>query len=149
MPRTPGTSYGRAAMLGVLISLLLTICAGVYLFVARYGTESLPGGLGMRDSAAEAPRLARITLLTILLISALLILLFVIGCYLFIRIGRIVRNPMGGKPTPYVDAWKNYRLTDEQIAAATAEHEPDDEDRDGSAGPDSTPPEPKPPSSES
>ncbi|MCK4342941.1 MAG: hypothetical protein KAY37_14605 [Phycisphaerae bacterium] len=148
MTRKPGPSYGRAAMFGVLIALLLTICAGAYLIVARRGVENLP--VGIDDPEAENYRVARLTvLLTILLISALLILLFVLGCYLLIRVGRIVRRPIAGQPTPYVDAWKGYRLTEEEIAAATTEHPPDDEPGGGAAEPDSPPsdPDPQPPSS--
>ncbi len=123
MTRSPQTSYGRAAILGVLIALVLIVCAGVYLFMARFGVTGAGAALG--DPELESRRLARLTiLLTILLVSALLILLFVVGAYLVIRAGRIIRSPLAGKPTEYVDAWKHYRLTDEQIAAATAEHPP-------------------------
>jgi hypothetical protein len=122
MPRSPGPTYGRAAMLGVLIALVLTVSAGVYMFMARYATDALPEDPLAADPQAELQQVKRlILLLTILLISCLLILLFVVGSYLLIRVGRFVRQPVAGKPTEYVDAWQQYRLTDEQIAAATAE----------------------------
>ena len=147
MPSPTGRTYGRAAMLGVLLALLLTISAAVYAYVARYGTESLPASLGGGDPVAEVRRLNRLTiLLAILLISALLLLLFVVGSYLVIRIGHIIRTPVGGKPTPYVDAWQSYRVTEEEIAAATAEDTPerppgDDSAPPADAGPDDGPPE--------
>lgn len=131
MSTPPTPSYGRAAVIGVLVALLLTIAAAVYAFATRYQLTSPAPQFGVMDPAAEAQQRTRITvLLAILLISALLLLLFVIGCYLVIRIGRVVRRPVAGAPTEYVDAWRQYRLTDEQIAAATDEppdtdtHEP-------------------------
>ena len=123
-------------MLGVLLALLLTISAAVYVYVARYGTGSPPGLLGGGDPAAEEQHVHRLPiLLIILLISALLLLLFVIGSYLVIRIGHIIRTPVGGKPTPYVDAWQSYRVTDEEIAAATAEDTPERPSGDDAAPP--------------
>lgn len=142
MSRPPG-SYGHAAMLGVLAALLLLITAGVFLFMSRYGAEVPSSELALTDPAADARRVARDTiLLTILLISALLILLFVVGCYLVLRVGRIVRRPTAGGPTPYVDAWRSYRLTDDQIASATAE-EPEPPPPTGPSTP--RPEEPQPP----
>ena len=141
MPKPLGSTYGRAAMLGVLIALLLTISTGVYVFMARMGARGQALGVIVDDPVAETRRLAHLTLLlTILLISVLLILLFVIGCYLVIRVGRYVRSPISGQPTTYVDAWQNYRLTDEQIEAATAE-QPPDEDPDRGPGTAGEPPE--------
>jgi hypothetical protein len=142
MPAAP-RSYGRAAIIGVVVSLVLLICAGVYAFLAQSANSATE--LGLFDPAAEQHYLKRkILLLTILLVSALLILLFVIGCYFVLRIGGLVRRPVAGAPTPYVDAWRGYRITDEQIAAATAEppENPGDAARPGSGPP---PPPRKPP----
>lgn len=117
-------SYGRAALIGVLLGLLLVITAGVYVHIGRLeASGSLAADAG--DPEAEARRIARLTvLLAVLLISALLLLLFVVGSYLVIRIGRMLQTPVGGPPTTYVDAWQSYRVTPEQIAAATEEDEP-------------------------
>lgn len=122
-------SPGHAATLLVLLMLVLMTCAAVYIVVARIGQG--PPALGplredIGDEAAAMLRTQQLTvLLTILLISALLILLFVLGAYLLLRVGRIIaRQRVGGKPTTYVDAWGSYRLTDEQIARATAEDPP-------------------------
>jgi hypothetical protein len=58
-----------------------------------------------------------------LLLTALLLMVFIIGSYFMLQIGRRLRQrdrePSG--PTPYVDAWSNYRITDEQIAEYTRE----------------------------
>jgi hypothetical protein len=144
-------------MLLILGVLLLTTCATVYLLLAQQtrsgmATQSVAMAPTREtiSSDEEAERLAAdahrlITLLSVLLISALLILLFVLGAYLVIRVGQfVVRNPVGGKPTDYVDAWSHYRLTDEQISAATAEGK---NDRDTGSSPpegDSPPPAPDP-----
>ncbi len=124
MQSKPG-SAGRTATMLVLAALILIVCAAVYLFVARPARLPAPtDGVSTTEEAArlvaEARRAA--LLLTILLISALLILLYVLGAYLVIRIGQMVaRHQIGGRPTHYVDAWAQYRLTDEQISAATSE----------------------------
>ena len=124
------TTYGRAAMFGVLIALLLAIGIGVYIVLAWFSAPGPPILTAADAAAEETHRVARFSyMLAMLLISALLILLFVIGCYLVIFAGRILRKPVAGKVTEYVDVWQQYRLTEEQIAAATAED------------PDSPPPE--------
>jgi len=75
----------------------------------------------------------------------LFILLFVIGAYLVIRVGQFVaREQVGGKTTAYVDAWQNYRLTDEQISAATEEPKPDRDSNDRPTDPDAPPSGPGP-----
>jgi len=139
---------GRAATIIVLAALLVLISAGVYIAWGRLWASSPPVQLQEQDEIAAWRHSRQLTmLLTLLLISALLILLFVIGAYLVIQMGRLVaraRSPVGGEPTPYVDAWSNYRLTDEEIAAATSGDSPDaeqDDDEDtGGAGPRSGPP---------
>jgi len=144
-------TYGRAAMIGVLIALMLVVSVAVGLFLSHYRREKTLPLFGTDPDPEVAKWQQLIILLTILLVSALLILLFVVGSYLLIRIGRLVaHNPLGGKPTPYVDAWSGYRLTDEQIAAATAEQEPHDDQGEGPSDSGSPPPSdrgPKPPTS--
>lgn len=148
--QSPQGSAGRTATMLVLAALILIVCAAVYLFVSR--PAQVPAPADGISSAEEADRLVgearrAALLLTILLISALLILLYVLGAYLVIRIGQMVaRHQVGGKPTRYVDAWAQYRLTDEQISAATSE------DADGPGGrrrppepPDPTRPKDRPP----
>jgi hypothetical protein len=124
MPRLQMTA-GRIATFIVLSVLVLTVSAALYVFLAQQlgGSAGAPG-IATDDEAAQAAAETRrlITLLTVLLISALLILLFVLGAYLVIRLGQYVaRDKVGGKPTEYVDAWRQYRLSDDDISAATAE----------------------------
>jgi hypothetical protein len=138
------TSYGRTATLLVLGVLVVTVCAGVYILLARGAQPPLGGAVD--DDALRAIASQRlVTLLTILLISALLILLFVLGAYLLINVGRFVaRDRVGGKPTHYVDAWRNYRLTDEEISAATREDGADESPDESPPAPDAPSPDPDP-----
>lgn len=126
-PRT--STSGRTVTLLVLIGLLLIMCACAYVLLLRLGQPPPAIILSASDeeAAAQLEQARQLpVLLTVLLISALFILLFVLGAYLLIRVGRIVarpRTPDGGHHTPYVDAWTNYRLTEEQISAATSEED--------------------------
>jgi hypothetical protein len=153
MAPPPTPTHGRTATLFVSAILLLTVAGTVYVFLAQNARPPLPAGAVISDEdvdqlAYEAHQL--ITLLTILLTSALLILLFFIGAYLVIRVGQFVaRDRVGGRPTPYVDAWSAYRLTDDDIAAATGEDKKKDTDSDpgpdaGGERPPDPPPEPPP-----
>ena len=144
MPDSPRPNYGRLATLLVLGALVLTVCAAVYVFVGHHGTQPASDSAVLTQPELEqqsgaARRLA--TMLTIALISALLILLFAIGAYLVIRAGQFVaRGHVGGKPTAYVDAWSQYRLSDEQISAATDEERPGGADDGEPDGPSPQPP---------
>lgn len=145
MSRRTHSSSGRAVTLLVLGVLVLTICAAAYVLVARHGGRAGATGIASEGDAADLLAEARwlATLLTLLLISALLVLLFVLGAYLVIRIGQFVaRERVGGTPTAYVDAWQAYRLTDEQIAAATSEDKPERDPGDPGPGPAAPPPKP-------
>ena len=148
MSPASGSSYGRTAVLIALGVLAVTVGATAYLFLAQGHAQALnvgagPGADACRPAANGLVENRRaITFLVMLSISALLILLFVLGAYLVIRVGRsLARERIGGKPTPYVDAWGSYRLTEEQIAAATAEDKP------GSPPQADEPPESNPPPS--
>ncbi|GEM_PF-1097769 len=129
---------GRTALLAGLAVLLVTIGTAVYLVLGqdRLGPGGIdPGREGAGRLTTDVRRLA--ALLTILLVSALLALLFVIGTYVLLRVGRwVARSRLGGSPTPYVDAWSRYRLTEDQISAATAEDQADDQPEGPTGGPD-------------
>jgi hypothetical protein len=115
---------GRLVVLATLAVLLLIVSAGVSLYALRDAppTDAGEGPLS-GDAAVRAEQQAQrlIILIIVVLVSGLLILLFLLGAYLLLRVGRAVRTPVGGRPTQYVDAWRQYRLTDEEIAAATRE----------------------------
>ncbi len=146
MSKSDHPFHGRTATLVVLAVLVLTVCATVYKVLSQRNGGLLPAGESGTTAPADPGEIQRVvTLLTILLVSALLILLFVVGAYLLIRAGRLVaRDRVGGTPTPYVDAWQNYRLTDEQIDAATGGGRSDDRRGEPPADPDEPPPDPRP-----
>ncbi len=114
-------AYGRAAALGVFLSLLIVLLMAFGLYVAR-DLARPPASEGEIDLEASQAYVTRVTLmLSIVLASGLLLILFLVGTYFLLRAGRAAKTPVGGAPTRYVDAWAQYRVTDEQIASATAE----------------------------
>lgn len=126
----------RAVTFAVAILLVLMVLAGVYVFFAQ---RQAPIPCILDDDLTRQDRETKrlVALLTVLLVSALLILMFVVGAYFVIHIGQYIsRQRVGGKPTEYVDAWQNYRLSEADISAAT------DEPADSSDDPDERPPPP-------
>ena len=120
-----GSPPGYAAMMIMIIAMLATVCVSVYLFLTRQLRTADPG-LPPDQMTRDVMRHKLAVLLVVMLGAVLLIMLFVIGSYLFMRIGREVsRKPVGGEPTEYSDAWSGYRVSDEEIAAATQEDPPD------------------------
>jgi hypothetical protein len=118
-------AYGRAAALGVFLSLLIVLLLAFGLYAAR-DLSRPPASEGRLDLEAIVAYERRVTLmLTIVLASGLLLILFLVGTYFLLRAGTAARTPVGGAPTRYVDAWAQYRVTDEEIAAATAEPPPE------------------------
>jgi hypothetical protein len=95
-----------------------------------------PGGAQTEAQAPEQPdaeaaaREMR-SLYTTLTVTLLLLLAFVVGTYVMVRVGRaIVHRPRRRQPTQYVDAWTGYRLSEQEIERATgetsaADYEPD------------------------
>ncbi len=127
MPPLRADRPGRLALVLTACGLMFLVTIGLYFFVENRLRVS-----AARVAANELPREAVSTeiirLVAVLLGCLLLILLFVLGGYLFLRLGRAVsQEPLGDKPTEYIDAWSRYRLSDEQIRAATQEDQPPDE----------------------
>ncbi len=138
------SSPGRTAMVLMLIALLVMVCVSVYLFLAHRLFPSATR-LESGEPASQGLRVELTMLLAIMLGAALLILFFVVGSYLLIRVGRLVtRKSVGGQPTEYVDAWSRYRLSDEQIDAATREEPPPGNDQPGPDDDETGPPDDNP-----
>ena len=114
---------GRLVVGSVLLVVGLIVLVVLYWAVGLAGMPVAPP-----EPQGEPVRLRRTAYaLAVLLVALLLVLLFVVGAYLSLRLGRlVVEHRVGGKPTPYFDAWSQYRLTDDQIAEAT--REPDEPD---------------------
>lgn len=141
------SAYGRMVVLLALGLLALSVGATAYLLLAQGngGPLGVGGVAGVEKSEhPQAQNRKAVTLLLIVSISVLLVFLFFLAAYLVIRIGQFVaRERVGGKPTEYVDAWGNYRLTDAQISAATAEGRAEEGDEPPAPNP---PPPPESPS---
>ena len=60
-------------------------------------------------------------LLRMLTQSFVIFMAFLLGSYLMVRIGRALLGPQHreSRPTEYVDAWGQYRLSEEQVEAAS------------------------------
>ena len=130
MPPFQDSPQARVVVAVVLVVLVLALAGVGYLLVSQWTLlTSAPSPHGGAESEHPAPLDLRqpevrrlMYRMAVLLAALLLILIFVVGSYLLIRIGRaITRKSVGGQPTEYVDAWSRYRLTDEAIARATDE----------------------------
>ncbi len=98
--------------------------------VAQVETQA-PEQPGAQPAAARRVR----SLYTTLTVTLLLLLAFVVGTYVMVRVGRaIVRRPRRRQPTRYVDAWTGYRLSEQEIERATGETSAADSEPD--SGPD-------------
>lgn len=107
----------RIAVTFVVVGLLLSTAGVLYIMWA--GRE--------QELPAESPLSNRQVmqlnaLLQGLFLTLLLVGVFAVGSYVMIRIGRATtRKPAADGPhrTEYVDAWSQYRVSDEQISEAT------------------------------
>ncbi len=138
------TPLGRTVVIITVSGLIVALAASSYVLfnksseLAAARNASSGAGAASPDAGPRHDEAWRLMYrVSVLLAAVLLVLVFAIGSYLLIRIGRaITYKRIGGQPTKYVDAWGNYRLTDEQIAAATDESdsasdgERDDADQD-------------------
>ncbi len=122
------TSAGRATLVITSLGLIFMLVLLVWMALS---TQRMPSPLA--DEGEVKTELKRMSALLVILFTALLLILFfVISAYAILRIGRTLsESRVGGKPTEYVDAWSRYRLSEEEIAAATAEEAHDDPEREG------------------
>jgi hypothetical protein len=75
----------------------------------------------LEEEGPQHPAVRRMfSSLAVLLLSGLLVLIFAIGAYLLIRVGRAVtqKPPAQAGPTQYADAWSQYRISDAEVDAA-------------------------------
>ncbi|MGE0480443.1 MAG: hypothetical protein AB7Q17_08220 [Phycisphaerae bacterium] len=85
--------------------------------------------------------------MTMMMLTSLLLLVFVVAAYLLLRFGRAFKQPAHRRErTPYVDAWAQARVSDDELAAW---REPPDSPAGGDAderdGPPSDEPRDEPP----
>ena len=119
MPRRAPAARSPLTLWLLLLGVALTAMGLAVLWWAGR-VQELPAPLPP-DQRSDPRRLA--ALARVLLWSLLILLLFVVGATLMIRVGRVFRRPPGPRRTRYVDAWALHRLSDEQIDALTRENE--------------------------
>lgn len=130
MMKTSRITYGRATAVLVFLALLITFSAVLYLAVSRPLDVPVANSSEQSEVALQRLQAKRLSVMLLMMFGAtLLILIFVIGSYLLIRAGKVVtQQRAGGEPTEYVDAWAQYRVTDEQIAEAMGPDEPPEDE---------------------
>lgn len=112
----------RLAAAFVLIGLALSAIGLAYIIYAGRERKVFPETVP--DNLARLQHVK--ALFRMLLHFFLIFLTFVFGSYLMVRIGRALsRAKPGAGRTAYVDAWSNYRLTQEELDTATARLEED------------------------
>jgi hypothetical protein len=128
---TPRHWHSRFAAGFVVIGLALSAFGVLYLFWTEVSVQSLPPP--GKEARQRAVQLSFELLFVIFM-------MFLIGSYAMVKVGRYMldRTP-AERSTDYVDAWGNYRVTDEQIKAATDQWE-DAGDKPPPADPDAGPP---------
>lgn len=112
----------RLAIAFVVVGLALSAIGIAYIIYA-----GRPRSLPPISVPPDHPQIAELkALYRMLLHSFLLFLAFLFGSYLMVRIGRrmLVHKPFRER-TEYVDAWSNYRLTQDEIDQATRELDDD------------------------
>jgi hypothetical protein len=111
----------------ILAAAIITLVVATQLVLAP-----APASSGVDAATQPGPRVMTpesrrdIYRLAVGLITLLLLTLFFMAVYVLTRIGRALKQPsVGGQPTVYVDAWSQYRLSDEAVEQATHEADTD------------------------
>ena len=107
---------GRLAFLLVLVVLAMTSALAAYVMFVKLRELPIvappPGSSGLDPTQKLA-----VVMMTVLA-TVLAILAFVVGAYLFIRIGRsLTERRVSDGPTEFVDAWSNYRVSQDELDA--------------------------------
>lgn len=105
---------------GLAVAVLV---GGLYL-LGRELLSPPPPAVTLPSAVSQpAPRERRLYgLVRVMAVSAVALAAFVLGSYLMIRAGRaVLPRPRSQSVTEYSDAWSSYRLTQEEIDAATRE----------------------------
>ena len=115
--------HSRLATTFVVVGLALSAIGIAYL-MSPVGARELPPLTSPEQNLSTQKQLD--ALFRMLLHSFLLFLVFILGSYLMVRIGRRVlhRKPQRTR-TEYHDTWGNYRLSQDEIDTATANLEKD------------------------
>jgi hypothetical protein len=103
---------------GALLAALLLLAVLLHQLNLAPGTTTADGGNAELDPESRRT----IYVLAVSLISILLLVVFLVSLYLLVRMGQALKRPsVGGPPTRYVDAWSQYRLSEDAVRDATHE----------------------------
>ncbi len=130
---------GRTALLIVLAGLVLAASVSALLAIWRYtSSPTAPVAAERPPIELETGDVRRLgALLAVMLLATVAILAFIVGAYLVMRVGKsLMARNVGGSPTTYVDAWTQYRLSEERIAELTTDEPPPGDDSGRADGPD-------------
>jgi len=130
--------HRRLAVGFVFAGLLLAVSGVIYL--GWSGRErSLPAVAATRPVPPDLATRTEAMLRMLILVSGIL-LTFIVGSYVMVKLGRaFLARREERTPTQYVDAWSNYRLTEEEIARTMAHLEkPSEGPPDGPSASDSS-----------
>lgn len=116
----------RACAIPVLLALAMTVATGAMPASAPSSAPTTQAAGAARAASTRLEGEKRLMLLYLVLATtAAGLLAFVVISYVLMRIlRRALPAKRSQRPSVYVDAWANYRLTPEQIDRAT--REPDD-----------------------
>jgi uncharacterized protein YbjQ (UPF0145 family) len=114
----PESRWTGRIITAVTFLVLLSLLTSALYWVLRHGANAVLSMSPDELSSEERARRMTMVLLAVLL-TGVLILVFVIGVYLVLRAGQVVRRTrLGGEATEYRDAWAEARVSEEQLAAA-------------------------------
>ncbi len=141
LPAGPRLSALTVVVLTRTVLAVAVLVGGLYLLGRELLSPPVAEGASPPATQRVPPERRLYGLVRVVAVSAAALTAFILGSYLMIRAGRAVL-PRPGKQTvtQYTDAWSSYRLTREQIEAAT--REPPQEEGPGSGRRDSGPPHP-------
>lgn len=132
-------AVSRRLAVGFVVTGLLLSGTGLAYLAWSGGERTLPALPTTRAVSPDLHTRSKALLRSLMLISGMA-LMFIVGSYAMVKIGRaFLARRERRSPTQYVDAWSNYRLTEDEIERTMSHLE---DPRDGPAG---GPPDERPP----
>lgn len=127
---SPAARRGAASPRLAILLMLAGALAVIVLLVQMTDIAPLQPAVTTQPAADGQSLEARRTIyvLAVTLVTVGLLTAFILGVYLVNRMGRQLKRPLRSeRDRPHVDAWSQYRLSDEDIERATHEEDGGDE----------------------
>ncbi|MFO0838442.1 MAG: hypothetical protein U1D55_07920 [Phycisphaerae bacterium] len=133
----------------VIVGSILIVISLAFLRWSETFTLTVPADpriSGLKNDVDAQPLAARMGALYLTLLwTFVLFMVFLLGSFIIARVLRVARRrSVGGEQTEYVDAWRMYRLTEADLARATAEPRATGGGPEGDADREDRPDEPPP-----